>query len=146
MIWLVCLLDDHQSIPSSNLVQVINDEPNDPISQFKKRFMKTGEYLRPSDMKFCIENTNYTEEQIIDWFKRFKQDCPDGRLTKDRLRFMFKRAFPDGDPFEIPTDAPEADDRSFFSGNGERFSSHILRIFDSDGNGFLDFKFVPQHR
>jgi Ca2+-binding EF-hand superfamily protein len=27
-----------------------------------------------------------------------------------------------------------------FSGDGEKFSTHIMRIFDSDGNGFLDFK------
>jgi len=26
------------------------------------------------------------------------------------------------------------------SGDGDKFSSHIMRIFDSDGNGFLDFK------
>ena len=25
-------------------------------------------------------------------------------------------------------------------GDGYKFSKHILRIFDSDGNGFLDFK------
>lgn len=25
-------------------------------------------------------------------------------------------------------------------GDGEKFSFHIMRIFDSDGNGFLDFK------
>lgn len=29
---------------------------------------------------------------------------------------------------------------SIFTGDGEKFSKHILRIFDSDGNGFLDFK------
>ena len=27
-----------------------------------------------------------------------------------------------------------------FSGDADKFSSHIMRIFDSDGNGFLDFK------
>ena len=27
-----------------------------------------------------------------------------------------------------------------FTGDGDKFSSHIMRIFDSDGNGFLDFK------
>ena len=25
-------------------------------------------------------------------------------------------------------------------GDGDKFSCHIMRIFDSDGNGFLDFK------
>ena len=26
------------------------------------------------------------------------------------------------------------------TGDGDKFSCHIMRIFDSDGNGFLDFK------
>jgi neurocalcin delta len=46
--------------------------------------------------KFCIEKTNFTEDQIIDWFKRFKRDCPDGRLTRDGLRSLFRQAFPEG--------------------------------------------------
>ncbi len=62
----------------------------------------------------------YNVQQIIDWFKRFKLDCPDGRLTQDHLRSLFRQAFP--------------------GGNAEKFSSHIMRIFDNDGNGFLDFK------
>ena len=28
----------------------------------------------------------------------------------------------------------------FISGDSDKFSSHIMRIFDSDGNGILDFK------
>jgi hypothetical protein len=34
--------------------------------------------------------------QIIDWFKRFKKDCPDGRLTVDHLRTLFRQVFPNG--------------------------------------------------
>lgn len=30
--------------------------------------------------------------------------------------------------------------RCTIAGNGEEFSSHIMRLFDSDGNGYLDFK------
>ena len=75
---------------------VISDE-DDPLNVYKLKFMQTGEYLRPHDMKFCIEKTNFTEEQIIHWFKRFKKDCPDGRLTKDHLRALFRMAFPDGE-------------------------------------------------
>ena len=29
---------------------------------------------------------------------------------------------------------------SIIKGDADKFSSHIMRIFDSDGNGFLDFK------
>ncbi len=56
----------------------------------------------------------------MDWFKRFRKDCPDGKLTRDHLRRLFKQVFP--------------------GGNAEKFSEHIMRIFDRDGNNFLDFK------
>ena len=58
--------------------------------------------------------------QIIEWFKRFRVDCPDGKLTRDHLRRLFRQMFPEGD--------------------AEKFSHHIMRIFDSDGNNYLDFK------
>ena len=43
-----------------------------------------------------------------------------GRLTKAHMHSLFKRVFPGGD--------------------SESFCDHIYRIFDSDGNGYLDFK------
>ena len=100
--------------------EVVISNKEDPVNKFKLTFCKTGSYLRPDDMRFCVEKTNFTEDQIIDWFKRFRTDCPDGKLTMDHLIKLFKKAFPDGDGFN--------------------FSKHIMRIFDSDGNGFLDFK------
>ena len=38
----------------------------------------------------------FSFDQIIDWFKRFKKDCPDGRLTLDHLRTLFRQVFPRG--------------------------------------------------
>ena len=75
---------------------VLITDVEDPISQFKLYFCKTGSYLRPDDMRFCIEKTNFSEDEIIDWFKRFRTDCPDGKLTKDHLRRLFRQAFPFG--------------------------------------------------
>lgn len=43
-----------------------------------------------------------------------------GRLTKAHMHSLFKKVFPGGD--------------------SETFCDHIYRIFDSDGNGYLDFK------
>ena len=54
------------------------------------------------------------------WFKSFREECPNGRLSKAHLHSLFKRIFPSGD--------------------SEIFCNHIFRIFDSDGNQFLDFK------
>ena len=77
-------------------VAITEETKESPINQYKLKFMNTGDYLRPHDMKYCVEKTNFNEDQIIDWFKRFKRDCPDGRLTRDSLRALFRQAFPDG--------------------------------------------------
>ena len=52
-------------------------------------------------MSFCLEKTNFTEEQIIGWFKRFRIDCPNGRLTMIQLMDLFNKAFPEGKIFNI---------------------------------------------
>ena len=51
---------------------------------------------------------------------RFRKECPDGKLTRHHLRALFQKVFPDG--------------------NASKITSHVFRIFDSDGNDFLDFK------
>ena len=51
---------------------VLIKDKDDPINKFKLQFCKTGSYLKPDDMNFCIEKTNFIEEQIVDWFKRFR--------------------------------------------------------------------------
>ncbi len=39
-------------------------EDEEPMNQFKRTFMRTGEYLRPHDMRYCVQKTNFTEEQV----------------------------------------------------------------------------------
>ena len=38
----------------------------------KLRFLPTGNYLRPCDMEYCVSNTNFSEEEIFQWFKSFR--------------------------------------------------------------------------
>ena len=75
---------------------VATGDSEDPVNKFRRMFCKTGTYLRPDDMRFCVAKTNFTEDQIIEWFHRFKTDCPDGRLTVDQLRMLFRQAYPFG--------------------------------------------------
>ena len=75
---------------------VASGDREDPVNKFRRMFCKTGTYLRPDDMKFGVTKTNFTEDQIIEWFHRFKKDCPDGRLTIDQLRKLFRQAYPYG--------------------------------------------------
>merc|ERR1712019_142825 len=62
----------------------------------------------------------YDENTIKEWYKGFKQDCPNGRLTPPKFVDMYKLFFP--------------------SGNAEQFCDHVFRTFDTDKNGFIDFK------
>ena len=56
------------------------------LVQIKSRYLPTGHYLRPHDMEFCLGSTDFDEEEIFEWFKRFRNDCPNGKLTRAQLR------------------------------------------------------------
>ena len=40
------------------------------------------------DLDLLTRNTNYSEEEIRKWFNEFIRDCPDGSLSKDRVKEM----------------------------------------------------------
>ena len=82
--------------------------------------VSTGKYLSSSDFEFCISHTKFKEMEILNWFKGFRAECPNGHLAKSHLTNLFRKVFQDG--------------------NAESFTNHIFRIFDKDNNGFLDFK------
>lgn len=76
--------------------------------------------MSAEDMQFLKEATGYSEKEIKDWYRGFCQDCPDGRLTKEKFVQVYK---------------------SFFrGGNPERYCAHVFRTFDTDGSGWIDFK------
>jgi len=75
--------------------------------------------LPVEDMEFLVHNTRYDESTINEWYKGFKQDCPDGRLCKELFKKIYSKCFP--------------------AGNAEEFCAHVFRTFDSDNNGFIDF-------
>ncbi|VDM44181.1 unnamed protein product [Toxocara canis] len=76
--------------------------------------------LSKEDLEFLKRNTNFTEEQIKEWYKGFVQDCPKGHLTKEQFIKVYKDFFP--------------------SGSAEGFCEHVFRTFDTDNSGFIDFK------
>ena len=76
--------------------------------------------LSKSDLAWLTAHTRYNEETIQEWFKGFKQDCPDGRLTADSFMKIYSKCFP--------------------AGNVSEFCDHVFRTFDTDKNGFIDFK------
>ena len=68
--------------------------------------------------------------------KIFRTDCPNGKLTRAHLRNLVRQLFPEGNLYL------GRNKNLIFShsGNAENFVKHILRVFDTDGNDFLDFK------
>ena len=91
------------------------------ISQFCHFFAQSSkDRLSKEDLDFLTYHTNYTEDTIQEWYKGFKQDCPDGRLTKESFMKIYGKCFA--------------------SGNANDFSNHVFRTFDEDKNGFIDFK------
>ena len=54
------------------------------------------------------------------WSALTRIDCPDGKLTANSFRKIYSKCFP--------------------SGNVNEFCDHVFRTFDTDKNGFIDFK------
>ena len=76
--------------------------------------------LSKEDLDFLKANTHNDEDMICEWYKGFKQDCPDGTLTPECFMKIYSKCFP--------------------TGNATEFCDHVFRTFDSDKNGFIDFK------
>ena len=96
------------------------DEDAAAFADARNKWFETGAELTEDDMSFIGAHTKFEPYAVRKHFGNFRRECPNGRLSKGHLHRLFKRIFPGGD--------------------SEVFCNHIFRIFDSDGNGFLDFK------
>ena len=76
--------------------------------------------LSKADVEFLMMNTRYDENTIQEWYKGFMSDCPDGKLNTTAFMKIYSKCFP--------------------AGNATEFCDHVFRTFDSDKNGFIDFK------
>merc|ERR1712154_643090 len=74
--------------------------------------------LSKEDIDFLTYHTKYTEDTWEEWYKGFKQDCPDGHLTKESFMKIYSKCFPGGCIAD--------------------FCDHVFRTFDSDKNGMID--------
>ena len=74
--------------------------------------IKSKPGLSQEDLEFLKSHTRYDENTIKEWYKGFKQDCPDGHLTKDNFMKIYSKCFPGGCVSE--------------------FCDHVFRTFDSD--------------
>ena len=75
--------------------------------------------LSKEEIDFLKTNTHYDEDTINEWYKGFKQDCPDGHLDSMSFMKIYSKCFP--------------------TGNAGEFCDHVFRTFDVDKNGYIDF-------
>ena len=83
--------------------------------------LKSKQVLSQEDVEFLKSHTGYEEWVIKEWYKGFKQDCPNGTLTPSQFVEMYKKH------------------RRIY-GNAEQFCDFVFRTFDTDKEGFIGFK------
>nr|AYD91287.1 recoverin-visinin-Y [Mordacia mordax] len=65
-------------------------------------------------------NTEYSEQELTDWYSAFLKQCPDSRISRERFEQIYSKFFPNAD--------------------ATRYAQHVFRSFDTNNDGTLDFR------
>lgn len=76
--------------------------------------------IAPRTLAELRDQTNFTVEEIQDWYKEFNSNWPKGVLTAEEFKKEYSTFFP--------------------LGNASEFAKHVFRVFDQNDDGLLDFR------
>ncbi len=72
----------------------------------------------------CLEDlkysTQFTSEELQDYYERFQDEFPDGHITKQQFIQMYSQKYPDGD--------------------ARKFAEYVFNAHDLSKSGTVDFK------
>ncbi len=74
----------------------------------------------PEDFDSLKQSTHFKVKEIEDLFERFKDDFPDGNISKSEFIDHYQEMFP--------------------GSNASMFAENVFRAYDADGNGVVSFK------
>ncbi|XP_061189684.1 hippocalcin-like protein 1 [Saccostrea echinata] len=81
---------------------------------------KQSSKLEPKELSELNLQTNFTEEELQQWYKGFIKECPKGSLTMDEFKKVYANFFPRGD--------------------ATSFAEYVFKAFDENKDGSLDFR------
>jgi len=76
--------------------------------------------LTEEDLTFISSHTALSRQEVDERYEHFLQKHPDGKITKKEFRHMMQVCYPSTDT--------------------EKLEKHIFRMYDSNGDGFIDFR------